>query len=106
MLSRCPNQAAPAAKDSRNALRVVGRFGLTTIRGRPLPPGGRPQLSEMENGNMSSNLNALQNAEAQKQAELDLRQRTEKVKDALAGLTEDARKRVLRDVLTELKGGS
>lgn len=55
---------------------------------------------------MSSNPNALQNAEAQKQAELDLRQRTEKVKEALAGLTEDARKRVLRDVLTELKGGS
>ncbi len=55
---------------------------------------------------MSTDLNALQNAEAQKKVERDLRERTEKVKEALAGLTEDARKRVLRDVLMELKGGS
>ncbi len=55
---------------------------------------------------MSSNPNALQDAEAQEQAELDLRQRTKKVIEALAGLTEDARKRVLRDALTGLKDGS
>ena len=55
---------------------------------------------------MSSDPNALQNAEAQKQINRDLRQRTEKVKEALAGLAEDARKRVLRDALTELKGDS
>ena len=48
---------------------------------------------------MSSDPNALQNAEVQKQVERDLRQRTEKVKEALAGLTEDARRRVLRDAL-------
>jgi hypothetical protein len=60
----------------------------------------------MVNENMNSEPNALQNAEAQEQVERDLRQRTEKVIEALAGLTEDARKRVLRDALTGLKAGS
>jgi hypothetical protein len=56
---------------------------------------------------MSSDPNALQKAEAQKQfdagIERDLIQCTEKVKTLLKPLPEESRKRVLDDALRELK---